>query len=65
MTSSSLKIYLTPRKSVEFSVVHLIDVTTEMIKSLHYIYNKVLISYVKMLFKSKKIPRQWWYIVTI
>ena len=43
MTSSSLKIYLTPCKSVEFPVVHLIDVTTETIKSLHYIYNKVLV----------------------
>ena len=56
MTSSSLKIYLAPCKSVEFPVGHLIDVTTETIKSLHYIYNKVLVSYVKMLFKNKKNP---------
>ena len=32
-------------------VVHLIHVTTEMIKLLQYIYNKGLISYIKMLFK--------------
>ena len=34
-------------------VVHLIHVTTEMIKSLQYIYNKVITSYIKMVFKIK------------
>ena len=38
-------------------VVHLIHVTTEIIKSLQYIYNKDLISYIKMLFKSKNNPQ--------
>ena len=42
-------------------VVHLIHVTTEIIKSLQYIYNKDLISYIKMLFKIKR--RSWIMIV--
>ena len=37
--------------NVSMPVVHLIHVTTEMIKLLQYIYNKGLISYIKMLFK--------------
>ena len=37
-------------------VVHLIHVTTEMIKSLKYVYNKGLISYIKALFKIKNNP---------
>ena len=37
-------------------VVHLIHVTTEMIKSLQYIYNKGLISYIKTLFRIKSNP---------
>ena len=37
-------------------VVPLIHVTTEMIKLLQYIYNKGLISYIKMLFKIKSNP---------
>ena len=41
---------------VSMSVVHLIHVTTEMIKSLQYIYNKGLISYIKTLFKIKSNP---------
>ena len=39
-------------------VVHLIHVITEMIKLLQYIYNEDLISYIKILFKVKTIPRQ-------
>ena len=35
-------------------VVHLIRVTTEMTKSLKYIYNKGLIGYIKTLFKNEK-----------
>ena len=42
--------------NVSIPVGHLIHVTTEMIKSLQYIYNKGLISYVKMLFKIKNNP---------
>ena len=42
--------------NVSMPVVHLIDVTTEMIKSLQYIYNKGLISYIKTLFKIKSNP---------
>ena len=34
-------------------VVHLVHLTTEMIKSLQYIHNKGLISYIKTLFKIK------------
>ena len=34
-------------------VMHLIHVTTEMIKLLQYIYKKGLISYIKTLFKIK------------
>ena len=37
-------------------VVHLIHVTTKMIKSLQYIYNKRLIRYIKTLFKIKGNP---------
>ena len=37
-------------------VVHLIHVTTEMIKSLQYIYNKGLISYIKKLYKIRNNP---------
>ena len=37
-------------------VVHLIHVTTKMIKSLQYIYNKGLISYIKKFFKIKNNP---------
>ena len=37
-------------------VVHLIHVTTEMIKLLQYIYNQGLISYIKKLFKIKNNP---------
>ena len=37
-------------------VVHLIHVTTEMIKSLQYIYNKGIISYIEKLFKIKNNP---------
>ena len=44
--------------NVSMLVVHLIHVKTEMIKLLQYIYNKDLISYTKMLFKVKTIPRQ-------
>ena len=44
--------------NVSMLVVHLIHVKTEMIKLLQYIYNKDLISYIKMLFKVKTIPRQ-------
>ena len=39
--------------NVSMSVVHLNHVTTEMIKSLQYIYNKGIISYIKKLFKIK------------
>ena len=42
--------------NVSMPVVHLIHVTTEMIKSLQYIYNKGLISYIKTLFKIKNNP---------
>ena len=42
--------------NVSMLIVHLIHVTTEMIKSLQYIYNKDLITYIKMLFKSKNNP---------
>ena len=35
-------------------VVQIIHVTTEMIKSLQYIYNKDLMSYIKTLFKDQK-----------
>ena len=42
--------------NVSMPVVHLIHVTTEMIKSLQYIYNKGLISYIKTLFKIKSNP---------
>ena len=42
--------------NVLMTVVHLIHVTTEMIKSLQYIYNKGLISYIKKLFKIKNNP---------
>ena len=42
--------------NVSMPVVHLIHVTTEMIKSLQYIYNKGLISYIKKLFKIKNNP---------
>ena len=42
--------------NVSMPVVHLIHVTTEMIKSLQYIYNKGLISYIKTLFKNKSNP---------
>ena len=38
------------------TVVHLIHVTTEMIKSLQYIYNKGLISHIKTLFEIKNSP---------
>ena len=38
-------------------VVHLIHVTTEMIKSLQYIYYKGLIIDIKTLFKIKNNPR--------
>ena len=38
------------------TVVHLIDVTTEMIKSLQYIFNKGMITYIKKLFKIKNNP---------
>ena len=41
---------------VSMLVGHLIHVTTEMIKSLQYIYNKGLISYIKTLFKIKSNP---------
>ena len=37
-------------------VVHLMHVTSEMIKSLQYIYNKGLRSYIKMLLKIKNNP---------
>ena len=40
--------------NVSMPVVHLIYVTTEMIKSLQYIYNKDLMSYIKTLFKDQK-----------
>ena len=43
-------------RNVSMPVVHLIHVTTEMIKSLQYIYNKGLISYIKTLFKIKNNP---------
>ena len=46
-----LKIY-----NVSMPVVHLIHVTTKMIKSLQYIYNKGLISYIKKFFKIKNNP---------
>ena len=42
--------------NVSMPVVHLIHVTTEMIKSLQYIYNKGLISYNKTIFKIKNNP---------
>ena len=42
--------------NVLMPVVHLVHVTTEMIKSLQYIYNKVLTSYIKMVFKIKNNP---------
>ena len=39
--------------NVLMPVVHLVHLTTEMIKSLQYIHNKGLISYIKTLFKIK------------
>ena len=39
--------------NVSMPVVHLIHVTTEMIKSLQYIYSEGLICYIKTLFKIK------------
>ena len=40
--------------NVLMPVVHLVHMTTEMTKSLQYIYNKGLISYIKTLFKNEK-----------
>ena len=40
--------------NVLMPVVQIIHVTTEMIKSLQYIYNKDLMSYIKTLFKDQK-----------
>ena len=48
--------YIQLKIHVSMPVVHLIHVTTEMIKSLQYIYNKGLISYIKTLFKIKSNP---------
>ena len=42
--------------NVSMLVVHLIQVTTEMIKSLQYIYNKGLISYITTLLKIENNP---------
>ena len=42
--------------NVSMPVVHLIHVTTEMIKSLQYIFNKGMITYIKKLFKIKNNP---------
>ena len=42
--------------NVSMPVVHLIHVTTEMIKSLQYIYSKGIISYIEKLFKIKNNP---------
>ena len=42
--------------NVLMPVVHLMHVTSEMIKSLQYIYNKGLRSYIKMLLKIKNNP---------
>ena len=41
---------------VSIPVVHVIHGTTEITKSLQGIYNKDLISYIKMLFKRKSNP---------
>ena len=43
--------------NILMSVVHLIHVTTEMIKSLQYIYNKRLTSYINTIFKIKNNPK--------
>ena len=48
-----LKIY-----DVSMPLWHLSHVKTESIKLLQYIYNKDLISYIKMLFKVKTFLRQ-------
>ena len=42
--------------NVLIPVAHLIQVITEMIKSLRFIYNKGLISYSKILFEIKNNP---------
>ena len=42
--------------NVSIPVAHLIQVITEMIKSLRFIYNKGLISYSKILFEIKNNP---------
>ena len=51
-------------KFTTFRCLHLIHVTTEMIKSFHYIYNKGIIT-LKRFLKLQAVARQWWYIVEI
>ena len=48
LTAEQLKIH-----DVSMSVVHFMNITTEMIKPLQYINKKCLMSYIKIVFKIK------------